>query len=288
MDELDPRLLQVVIEIGAVRYAFDQRLTIRAQGVLFANEILDTAEITIVNVDRATQDYLLNATSPYTPNKDAKFLTVFAGRRSYGMTLIYRGFILVSSVSQPPDIAITFICLSGPNFSNTVYSKNFPGLIRSEEVIQNLSNQMNAKLVNQATNLPMMSNYSITGTSQQEMVYLNQFGNFTIFLKKGDTDLLFVRNIFTYLTGTLRVLSESNGMIGIPEWTELGVKVTFLIDAKTTVGGYIDIDSKRYPAFSGRYGIYKLGFNLASRETPFYYIAEAARVIQQGEGFIPA
>jgi hypothetical protein len=133
----------------------------------------------------------------------------------------------------------------------------------------------------------MLSNYSITGTSQQEMVYLNTFGNFTVFLKKGDTDLLFVKNIFTYLTGTLRVVSEANGMVGIPEWTELGVKVTFFIDSKTGPGSYLDIDSKRYPSFSGRYGVYKLGFNLASRDTPFYYIAEAARLITQGEGFTP-
>src|SRR5579863_4518948 len=128
MYELDPRLLEIVIDIGANRHVFDQRLTIRAQGILFTNAILDTAEVTVFNLDRATQDYLLNATSPYTPNHETKYLTVLAGRKSYGMTLIYKGFILVSIVSQPPDIGITFICLSAPNFSNTVYSKSMPGV----------------------------------------------------------------------------------------------------------------------------------------------------------------
>lgn len=285
MDELDPRLLQIIIEIGANTHTFDQQLTIYAQGVLFANELLDTCEVTIYNLDRATQDYLLNATSPYTPNHEPKYLTILAGRKSYGTTLIYKGSILVSSVSQPPDIGITFRCLSAPNFSNTVYSTGAPGISSANEILQRLANRMNAQLTNQANNLPMLSNYSFTGTAQQEMAYLNTFGNYTVFLTKGNTDLLFVRDIFTYLTGVLRVVSEANGMIGIPEWTELGAKVTFLIDSKTTVGSYIDIDSKRYPTFSGRYGIFKLGFSLASRDTPFYYIADAARLITQGEGY---
>ncbi len=288
MDELDPRLLQIVIDIGTNRHVFDQTLTIRATGILFCNAILDTCEATIYNLDRATQDYLLNATSPYTPSHEQKFLTVYAGRKSYGMTQIYKGYILVSTVSQPPDIGITFRCLSEPNFSNTTYSTGAPGISPILQAMQQLADRMGAKLTNQANNLPMISNYSHTGTTKTELAYFNTFGNFAVFLKKGDVDVLFVRDIFSYLTGTLREVSEDTGMIGIPEWTELGVKVTFFIDSKTTAGGYIDINSKRYPSFTGRYGIYKLGFNLTSREVPFYYIAEAARQITQGEGYTGA
>ena len=287
MDELDPRLLEIVIEIGANRHVFDQRLTIRAQGVLFANALLDTCEVTIFNLDRSVQDYLLNATSPYTPNHEPKFLTVMAGRKSYGTTLIYKGTILVSVVSQPPDIGITFRCLSEPNFSNTVYSITSPGIANATQFWQQFANRIGAQLSNQVRKPPMISNFSFTGNPKQELIYWNQFGNVTMFLTKGNTDILVVKDVFAYLTGTLRVVSETNGMIGIPEWTELGARVTFLIDSKTTVGSYIDIDSKKYPSFSGRYGIFKLGFNLASRETPFYYIAEAARLITEGEGYIP-
>lgn len=287
MDELDPRLLEIVIEIGSVTYRFNQDFNIRAKGTLFANQLLNTCDVTIYNVDRATQDFLLNATSPYTSNHEAKFLTVKAGRKSYGLTLIYKGFILVSNVTQPPDIGITFKCLSGVNFSNTVYSVNYPGVTNALAIWKQLAGRMGANLHNQASTVPQVSNYSFTGTATQEIGYWNTFGNFTMFFTQGDTNILVVKDVFAYLTGTLRVVSEATGMIGIPEWTELGVKVTFLIDAKTTVGGYIGLDSKRYPSFSGTYGIYKLNFDLASRETPFYYIAEAARKITSGEGFVP-
>lgn len=286
-NELDPRLLEITIEIGANRYVFNQELNIRAQGTLFANQLLDTCDVAIYNLDRATQDYLLTATSPYTTNHDAKFLTVRAGRKSYGLTLIYKGFILVSGASQPPDIGITFKCLSGINFSNTVYSVNFPGLTNALEIWEKIASRSNSNLRNQVTNVPMVSNYSHTGTVIQEIAYWNTFGNLTMFYTEGDTNILTVKGVFAYLTGILRTVSEITGMIGIPEWTELGVKVTFFIDAKTAVGTYIQIDSKRYPTFNGRYGIYKLNFNLASRDTPFYYIAEAARQITAGEGFTP-
>ena len=66
-------------------------------------------------------------------------------------------------------------------------------------------------------------------------------------------------------------------MIGIPEFTEQGVKVKFLVDNQTKLGGGIEIRSVQYPATNGQYSIYKLGFQIASREQPFYYIAEAAR-----------
>ena len=252
MDELDPRLLEIVIEIGTNRHVFDQRFAIRAQGILFSNALLDTCEVTLFNLDRATQDYLLNATSPYTPNHETKTLTVLAGRKSYGTTLIYKGFILVSIVSQPPDIGITFRCLSEPNFSNTFYSIGSPGIKSAVLYWQQFANRIGATLKNQVTNPPMVSNLGFTGSPKDELTYWNTFGNFTMFLTKGNVDVLVVKDIFAYLTGTLRVVSEAHGMIGIPEWTELGIRVTFLIDSKTTPGGYLDIDSKRYPSFGAR------------------------------------
>ncbi len=66
-------------------------------------------------------------------------------------------------------------------------------------------------------------------------------------------------------------------MIGIPEFTEQGIKVKFLLDNRTTLGGGIQIESKIYPATNGNYVIYKLGFEITNRDKPFYWIAEATR-----------
>lgn len=277
MNELDPRLIEIVITVGANNHSFTGDLAIRAQGVLFANPLSDTCEVTLYNLTRANQDYILNVTSPYSSNHEPKTLTVKAGRQSYGLTSIYQGTILLSSATQPPDIGVILTCLSGASFQNIVYNVSLDGISSLDVAINKLAERMGAQSDIQIENAKMIGNYNFNGTAIGEMAYLNSFGNLTVFYNQGKGALL-VKDAYVALTGTQRVVSEETGMIGVPEWTELGVKVIFLIDNKTQIGGGIRLISKRYPAFSGDYAIFKLGFNLASRETPFYYIAEAARV----------
>ena len=286
MVEIDPRLLEIEIEVGANIHRFTGDLAIRAQGMLFANPLSDIGEVTIYNLDRATQDYILQVTSPYTSNREVKNLTVYAGRKSYGLTLIYRGTILVANATQPPDIGVVLKCLSGGSFQNSNYSISYKGNISAITAINTLAERINASKRIQVTNIPNIGNYSFSGNAIGELRYLNSFGFATGFITQGTTNILTFKGSTVPLTGTLRIVSEEQGMIGVPEWTEQGVRVTFLIDNKTTIGGALQIVSKRYPAFSGFYVIYKLGYDLASREIPFYYIAEAARVINPGEGIV--
>ena len=284
MNELDPRLIEIVIEIGANVHRFTGELAIRAQGMLFANPISDLCEVTIYNLSRADQDYILSLTSPYTSNHEPKFLSILAGRKSYGTTLVYKGTIIVSAASQVPDIGVTLKCLSGTTYQSTTYSVSYSGLTQQKLILETLAKRMQASTRIQVNNLPNIGNYAFTGTAIGELAYVNSFGNSSVFFTQGQTNTLTMKDANVFLTGTLRTVSEATGMIGIPEWTELGVKVTFLIDNKTTIGGGIQIISARYPAFSGYYVIFKLGFSLASRDTPFYYIAEASRVVNPGEG----
>ena len=114
-----------------------------------------------------------------------------------------------------------------------------------------------------------------------ETVYITHIGQ----MISGDclnpilsADTLVVKDASIPITGSTRILSAETGMIGIPEFTERGIKVKFLIDNQTKLGSAIDVRSVQYPAANGIYVIYKLGFQIASRDTPFYYVAEAARL----------
>lgn len=276
--ELDPRVMEISIAVGSNIHRFSGELAIRAQGVLFATYLQNFAEVTIFNMTRQTQDFILTVTSPYTANQDPKSVTIRAGRKSYGMTEIYTGNILVSQATQPPDIGVTITLISATPYSNTAYSTSQPGLASLETITKQLAAQANAVHVYEVENYPQISNYNFSGTVTQQIAHVNQFGNLDVFLVQGTTNVLFVKGATVPLRNTLRVVSEDTGMVGIPIFTELGIKVTFLIDAKTKVGGRIRINSKRYPVFNGDYGIFKLGFDLASRDTPYYYIAEASRV----------
>ena len=80
------------------------------------------------------------------------------------------------------------------------------------------------------------------------------------------------------MPGSVRRVANPGGMIGIPERTEQGVKVTFLYDPQTRLGSEIELESIQYPALDGRYVIYKLNYSITNRDVPFYLTAEARRL----------
>lgn len=286
MQVLDPRLVQIDVAIGARVYSFNGDLAIFAQGTLFANPLMDVADVIIMNLDRATQDFLLTATSPYSAIHERKTVTIRAGRQSYGLQTIYKGDILVSKITQPPDIGVAFSVLTALNFANTMYNISFPGTTQIEVINEKVAEVLGALPVYQVQKPQYVQNFHYSGSANQILSYVNIFGNAATFFTDGDTPVLYMMDFGIPLKGSIRDLNEDTGMIGVPEFTEWGIKVTYLIDRTTVIGGGLRIKSQRYPVFNGDYYIFKLGFNIASRDTPFYYIAEAVKVgLNPGEGY---
>jgi len=271
--ELDPRIVKVSIEVNSLVKTYEG-IAITASGTKYANSLQNEAEITLSNLDKSTQDYILTQTSPYNLNRTAKTVIVEAGRVSYGTARVYSGNIVTSIVSQPPDVKITLKCLTGNFFKNTIIANAQGGLVSFQQASESVASQLGLALKFQA-NDKNLSNYSYSGSALQQVDNLGQVGGVNAYV---DDNSLIVKNAFVPLTGTLRILSADSGMVGIPEFTEQGIKVKFLLDNKTTLGGALRIESKMYPAANGDYVIYKLGFDIANRDTPFYWIAEAARI----------
>lgn len=272
MQELDPRIVKVSIEVNGRIKTYDG-LAIVANGTKYANALQNECEVTISNLDKTTQDYILTETSPYTLNRTPKTVTVEAGRKSYGTAVIYRGNIVSSIVSQPPDIGVTLKCLTGNFLKGNIVTRNQPGQATLRQISSQIAQDTNTVLNFQATD-KNIANYSFAGAALKQVDVLGASGGLNVFI---DDSTLVVKNAFVPLNNTLRILSADTGMIGIPEFTEQGIKVKFLLDNRTTLGGSLRIISQQYPAANGDYVIYKLGFQIANRDTPFYYIAEAAR-----------
>jgi hypothetical protein len=274
MNELDPRIVKVSITVNGVVKTYSSPLAITITGTRYGNALQNEAEILIENLDKPTQDYILTETSPYNKNKTPKVVTVEAGRQSYGTSLIYRGNIVTSSVSQPPDIGITLRCLTGNFIKGNVLTRNQPGQATLKQISSQIAQDNQTILNFQATDRNI-ANYAFAGAATNQVDLLNSLGNINAFIDNGT---LIVKNAFIPLNNTLRILNAETGMIGIPEFTEWGVKVKFLLDNRTTLGGALRIQSKIYPAINGDYVIYKLAFQIATRDVPFYYVAEAARI----------
>jgi hypothetical protein len=251
---------------------------IMARGMKYANPLQNECEVTIYNLDRTTQDYILSETSPYNQNKTPKTITVEAGRQSYGLNKIYVGNIVMANPTQPPDIGITLKCLTGNYLKGLFTSRAQPGTASLQQVSKQFAAEINANLIFQATN-KNIANASYVGPTLKQTDHLQSAGGINVYI---DNDNLVVKNANIPLNGVFKVVSAETGMIGIPEMTERGVRAKFFLDNTTILGGGMQIQSNQYPAANGNYIIYKLGFEIANRDTPFYWIAEGLRSSNAG------
>ena len=269
---LDPRLLQVTIEVNGRLKTYSD-IAITATGTKYANSLMNECDVTLCNLTRADQDFILSETSPYNRNRTPKSVHVQAGRKSYGLSTIFRGNIAYATVGQPPDIVITLKCVTGQYLNGTVLSNSYAGATSLSAVSAQLAQQANLALTFTATD-KIISNYAYSGSLIKQIGHVESIGGVNIFV---DDNNLVVANLGTGLTGIVRILNADSGMIGIPTLDQNGLKVKFLLDNTTRLGGILHVTSAIYPAINGRYFIHKLSFDIANRDTPFYYIAECTR-----------
>lgn len=271
--QLDQRIVRVGIEVRG-RINFYDGLDIKASGTKFANANQNECQIQISNLSKPVRDFILTETSPFNLNRTPKSVIVEAGRRSYGTFQIFRGDISSSVPSQPPDISITLKCLTGNFKKGEVVAKNQAGAVKLSRLSQTVADDLGLILEYQAKEKDI-ANYNYTGGALKQVDRLGELGRVNAYVDDGK---LIVKDYNVPLTGRVTVLNLDTGMIGIPEITEQGIKVKFLMDNQTTLGGVLRVTSLIYPAVNGDYSIYKLSFDITTRDTAYYWTAEAKRI----------
>lgn len=272
--DLDPRVMRVGVQVadGRIKW-YDQQFAITASGTKYANPIQNECEVKITNLDNATRDYLLTETSPFNQNRVAKKLLVEAGRVSTGLALVYEGDIISAVGSQPPDVQITIKAQTGAFQKGNVISRSNTGKTKLSTIAKSVANDLGMQLDFQATD-KQINNYSHSGAAIKQVDKLGSTGAVNAYINNG---VLVVKDFNIPLKARVRQLDIENGLIGIPEFTEQGIKCQMLFDNQTDLGWGLDVKSIMNPAANGMYTVYKLQFELASRDTPFYLIAEAVR-----------
>lgn len=273
---LDPRIVQVGIELdGVINYYED--LYITARGTKFGNQNANECQVRIDNLTREHRDFILKETSPFLELRSStpKQLIVNAGRKSYGMSQLFVGNITVSEVTQPPDIGIILNAITGFDYTLKTVAVSLPGQESLKTISQTAADNLGLTLDFQATD-KTISNYSFTGTPSKHVKNIIDTGGVDAFV---DNNILVVKDIDKPLAGLVKNLSMDTGMIGIPEITEIGIRVKFLLDNEVQLGGIINLTSKLNPSLDGTYAITKLAFDISNRDTPFYYIADCRRRI---------
>jgi len=273
MIEFDPRIVRLSIQVDDQLKIYDG-LAITATGTKYANANQNECEVKITNILKATRDYILTETSPYNLNRKPKKLILEVGRQSYGTSKIFVGDIVSATIGQPPDIDLTIKAMTGNFLKGNIISTHEPGRSSIKEISGKAAVSKGLTLDFQGDD-KAIANYSFTGGSLGEIDKIGEMGNINAFI---DDETLFVKNVDRPLNGDIPLFDQHSGMIGIPQITEHGVKVEVLFDNRVRVGGGIQIVSQMNPAANGIYVIYKLGFSVASRDTPFYYLCECKRL----------
>lgn len=273
MAELDPRVMRIGIQVSDQIKWYDQQFAITASGTKYANPLQNECEVKLNNIDKTTRDYLLTETSPFNKNRTQKILIVEAGRVSTGLARVYEGDIVSAVGSQPADIAITIKAKTGYFQKGNIISRSVNGPTDLSTLAKNVAADLGLQLQFEAQD-KKINNYSHNGAAVKQVDRLGTAGAVNAYINNG---VLVVKDFNFPLKNRVRVLDIDNGMIGIPEFTEQGIKVKMLFDNQTDLGWGLDIQSVMNPAANGMYSVYKLGFELASRDTPFYLLAEAVR-----------
>lgn len=272
MTVIDQRILRVGIEVsGEVRWY--EGLYITASGSKGASDIENTCDVEILNLSKDVRNYILTETSPFNKNRTPKKLFVEAGRVSTGVAQLFVGDIVSSSPTQPPDIGLRIKAQTGAFKKGDLVARSGRAKEKLSEIAKRVASDLEATLEFEASD-KFIANYSFSGASLQQVNALSMVGNVDVFL---DNTTLVIKDQGKPRKNRVKKINSSTGMIGIPEATERGVKAEFLFDLDTEVGARIDVESELNPSLNGSYTIFKLDFDLASRETQWYYTAEASR-----------
>jgi hypothetical protein len=273
MSAIDPRILRVGIEVsGEIRW-YDEGLQITAQGTKAVTDVQNTCSVSITNLSRDVRNYILTETSPFNRNRTPKTLIVEAGRVSTGTARLFVGNITRSSPSQPPDIRLDLEAQTGAFKKGEIVARSGAAKEGLRAIAQRVATDLEADLVFEAPDR-LIANYSFSGAILRQVNALAEAGGVDAYL---DNTALVVKPRNQPLANRIKTVNATTGMIGIPEATERGVKVRTLFDLETDLGGRIDLTSELNPALNGSYTIYKIDFDLASRDTAWYLDLEASR-----------
>lgn len=184
-----------------------------------------------------------------------------------------KGDVSVDTGDDSMDIWVSFKCITLGNLKSKLVSRTGLPVMNLSQMAADTAKSLGVGLDFSATD-KQLTNTSYTGSALGQVNELGDVGGVSAYIDDGK---LVVKNIHLPLPNFKRILNKDSGMIGKPEITEQGVKVKFLIDPRTKLGGALEIQSDTSPAANGTYIIYKLSFDVQSRDIGFYYMAECLR-----------
>lgn len=275
----DDRLVTFEVTISGKTYTYNQDYYIVATGTRFVNGNFGECVLRLDNISKATRNEIISKTTPWaTPRQNAQ-IVLSVGRKSYGTFELFRGDMIASNVTQPPDIGLTFKSALSSSLLGYTDAFSAPPSASFLSICQQVTNNINKAAPQTPIVLDFQSsyggktigNFSFTGPVMNEVRKLEEMAPVNAFIESGK---LVVLDIDTGRNNPTITISSETGMIGVPEITEYGVSVRFLMSNNLILGSLVNLISKENPQANGIFKVFKLQFEIASRDTPFYWVID--------------
>jgi hypothetical protein len=268
----DQRIIKVGIEIDGNMLEFEG-LNIYARGTKWTSASMSACEVRIFNLTQEQRKFILTQASPIarppallTPIN----LTLDVGRESYGTFRLFEGQVFQGGVTQPPDIGIVLSSLTNNYQLSMTQNYQQSSIATVKTIAQQIADAMKPKLALEFDPAAdkQIENFSYTGSPQGMIAKLNQMGGVIAHI---DNRTLVVSAATSARGTSVRILNQANGMVGIPQPTAGGCIVKMMLDNSIQIGGEVQVESIINPGVNGNYIVRQMDFDIASRDTPFWY-----------------
>jgi hypothetical protein len=272
----DDRLVTLEISVGEKKLTYNQDFYIIAAGQSFTNGLFGDCAIRIDNISKDDRDYLITKTSQWNDNRENALISLSVGRASFGTFQLFNGHGIASNPSQPPDIGLTIRSLTQAATLGIPNAFSAPTNVKLKDICQRVADDAGLVLDFQVKVNKSINNYRYTGALGKQIQRLNRLGVNAYIAQNSDT--LIVTDIGAARDLPIAEINIDTGMIGVPQVNELGATVKVLINEERKIGEPVRITSKINPAVNGDYLVMNLGYEIASRDTPFYWILDLKRI----------
>lgn len=276
----DPRLVKITFIDEGSTTVFEGDFAITVKGKKTANYVQNSADVTIANISKELRDSLAFKYKPENNMggvQDRGFVFIDVGRESTGYFRLFEGNISMITVSDPPDITMGILVIADYSKKSDIKSKNFGLTAKASDIAKSIADDMGVDLKFLLKEDISIPNQYYTGDIPGQLRILDIIPFIDVFIDNGT---LYLVDSGSSVDNTFHLIAVDNEMIGIPTFTDVGLNVTFLVRPGIGIGSTVRVESNIYPATNGDYVIVNLDFNIASRDTPFYYTAFCTRKIQ--------
>lgn len=275
----DSRLVSVTLQLLSGTFTFKD-LAIFARGESFASAQMGQCEVQIFNMTEAQKNQVLSQASPMllgqvnsaNGQRVPVNMTLQVGRQSYGLFTLFQGNVISCGATQPPDIGVTLRGMTSNYLASVIAGVNQSSLAQLSSICKGVADSLGLGLEFTATDR-QIDNWNFNGGLINQVDQLNDIGGIYAYIPS-DSAILVVHDSDGSRKLPTILIDAIGGMVGVPQVTEVGVLVRVMVLPSLKLGGMFQVQSVINPSANGLYFLYKITYEIANRDTPFWYVLE--------------